>query len=217
MADGAAPGYFRRTIGGSRVPIAMADPILHRLDVGARCHASHPPRLPIGRVDQESLACRPGVTLQSPSRLSDGKGFITSKSADRNVRSHGGWSPTQKLSPIRNEKSASQLPCSAIANHRVGDRRVPPTERRDERPRTRCTRTLPEANRGQFPRARRSACTTFSPELSSQRTCGYPGAEPPRRRETVELLSRALPAGRVGPLKAIFPRLLHPGGVRDRF
>ena len=54
------------------------------------------------------------------------------------------------------------------------------------------------AKRGQFPRARRSACTTFSPKLLSQRTCGYPGAEPPRRRETVELLSRALPAGRVG-------------------
>src|ERR1035438_284277 len=28
-----------------RVPIAMADALLYRLDVGARCHASHPPRL----------------------------------------------------------------------------------------------------------------------------------------------------------------------------
>src|SRR6516225_7462840 len=83
--------------------------------------------------------------------------------------------------------------------------RVPPTEHRDERPRTRCTRTSPAANCGQFPRARRSGCTTFSPELSSQRTCGYRAAETPRRRETVELLSRTLPAGRVGPAESDLP------------
>ena len=37
-----------RKIGDSRVPIAMADALLYRLNVGARCHAPHPPRLSVG-------------------------------------------------------------------------------------------------------------------------------------------------------------------------
>jgi len=41
-------GSSQRTIGDSRVRIAMADALLYRLDVGARCHAPHPPRLPVG-------------------------------------------------------------------------------------------------------------------------------------------------------------------------
>jgi hypothetical protein len=43
-----ASGSSRRTIGDSRVPIAMADALLYRLDVGARCYAPDPPRLPVG-------------------------------------------------------------------------------------------------------------------------------------------------------------------------
>jgi hypothetical protein len=45
---GPATRSSRRTIGDSRVRIAMADALLYRLDVGARCHAPDPPRLPVG-------------------------------------------------------------------------------------------------------------------------------------------------------------------------
>jgi hypothetical protein len=70
-----------------------------------RCYASHTPHLPIGRVDQESLASRPGLTLQSPNRLSDGKVSSHENRLTRTYVSPGGWSPRQKLRPIGNDKS----------------------------------------------------------------------------------------------------------------
>ena len=64
-----------------------------------------------------ALASRPGLTLQSPSRLSDGKVSSHRKSADRNVRiSWRGWSPTQKLRPIGNDKSPSGKPVLLAIN-----------------------------------------------------------------------------------------------------